>query len=59
MQTYQGAVLSPLLFLLYVNDATSAPVDASVNLFADDTPSSCVTSVLIALSSVCKLLWMT
>ena len=33
----QGAVLSPLLFLLCVNDATSAPVDASVNLFADDT----------------------
>ena len=33
----QGAVLSPLLFLLYVNDATSAPTDANVNLFADDT----------------------
>ena len=36
----QGAILSPLLFIIYVNDITQAK-SASVNLFADDT-SSCV-----------------
>ena len=34
----QGAILSPLLFSLYVNDiVTSAGSDGEVNLFADDT----------------------
>ena len=32
----QGAILSPLLFSLYVNDIVSS-VDEEVNLFADDT----------------------
>ena len=36
----QGAILSPLLFIIYVNDIMQATC-ASVNLFADDT-SSCV-----------------
>ena len=34
----QGAILSPLLFIIYVNDITNA-TSASVNLFADDTSS--------------------
>ena len=34
----QGAILSPLLFILYVNDITQVS-SADVNLFADDTSS--------------------
>ena len=33
----QGAILSPLLFSLYVNDIVSSSGDCEVNLFADDT----------------------
>ncbi len=33
----QGSVLSPLLFILYVNDVTNVVMHSSVNLFADDT----------------------
>ena len=39
----QGAILSPLLFSLYMNDVVEATGD-DVNLFADDT-SVCVTDV--------------
>ena len=39
----QGAILSPLLFILYVNDIVHA-TPASVNLFADDTSSFVVAS---------------
>ena len=33
----QGAVLSPLLFLLYINDVAESVKSAEVNLLADDT----------------------
>ena len=34
----QGAILSPLLFIIYMNDISqAAPKGSSVNLFADDT----------------------
>ena len=39
----QGAILSPLLFILYVNDIVDA-TPASVNLFADETSSFVVAS---------------
>ena len=44
----QGAILSPLLFSLYMNDIVEA-TGADINLFADDT-SVCVTD-----SSPCRL----
>ncbi len=48
----QGAILSPLLFILYVNDIITA-TPASVNLFADDTSAvvmdSCPTSLEVRL----------
>ena len=34
----QGAILSPLLFLVYVNDLPDAVSAGEANLFADDTP---------------------
>ena len=33
----QGTILSPLLFLLYVNDFPTAVPSVETNLFADDT----------------------
>ena len=33
----QGAILSPLLFSVYVNDISSATPASNINLFADDT----------------------
>ncbi len=33
----QGAILSPLLFALYVNDIVKCAEDSEINLFADDT----------------------
>ena len=39
----QGAILSPLLFIIYVNDIVHA-TSASVNLFADDTSSFLIDS---------------
>ena len=33
----QGAILSPLLFLVYVNDLPAAIAQGEANLFADDT----------------------
>ena len=33
----QGSVLSPLLFLLYVNDIANSVPDQNIKLFADDT----------------------
>ena len=39
----QGAILSPLLFSVYVNDISSATPASNINLFADDT-SAYVTS---------------
>ena len=35
----QGAILSPLLFSVYVNDISSATPASNINLFADDTSS--------------------
>ena len=46
----QGAILSPLLFIIYVNDAPQA-TPGSVNLFADDTSSFVVDSCPNRLSS--------
>ena len=45
-----GAILSPLLFIIYVNDITQA-TSASVNLFADDTSSFVVDSCPSRLAS--------
>ena len=45
----QGAILSPLLFSVYLNDISSATQASNINLFADDTSayvSSQATSVL-------------
>ena len=33
----QGAILSPLLFLVFVNDLPTVVSDGEINLFADDT----------------------
>ncbi len=33
----QGSILSPLLFLLYLNDLPTIAQDCSVNMYADDT----------------------
>ena len=37
----QGAILSPLLFILYINDITSSTAE-DINLFADDTSLSII-----------------
>ena len=55
----QGAILSPLLFILYVNDITSA-CSSNVNLFGDDTstfvthsdPSRLLTRLQVAVDSL-------
>ena len=53
----QGAILSPLLFSLYMNDIVEA-TGADINLFADNT-SVCVTdsSPCVGFSRKCSTLW--
>ncbi len=46
----QGAILSPLLFLVYINDITQAS-PANINLFADDTSTYVVDSCAERLSA--------
>lgn len=42
----QGSVLSPLLFILYVNDVINVIKNCSINLFADDTLLYCAADSL-------------
>ena len=55
----QAAILSPLLFLVFMNDISHASPTASVNLFADDTSLSFRLRLQQLSSHVCKRLYLT